>query len=73
MGTLSYGRGAPRPVVNSVLRTLDGVVDLRPNAMSRPRKAAGLLKSLVRSPPSSAARGPDGAEKVEFLTRPSRA
>ena len=69
LGTLTYGRGPPGPVVNSVLCTPDGVVDLRPNAMSRPRKAAGLLKSLVRSPLSSAARGPDGAEKVEFLER----
>ena len=60
MGTLSYGRGAPRPVVSSVLRTLDGVVDLRPKATRGPRKAACLLKLLVRSPPSSAARGPEG-------------
>ena len=70
---LREGRGAPRPVVPGVLRTPDGIVNVRPNAMSRPRKAAGLLKSLVRSPSSSAARGPDGAEKVEFLGFPSRA
>ena len=45
----------------------DGVVNLSPNAMSRPHKATGLQKSPVRSPPSSAARGPDGAEKVELF------
>ena len=53
--TLSYGRGAPRPVVPGVLRTPDGVVDLRPKVKLRPRKAAGLLKLLMRSPPSPAA------------------
>ena len=31
--TLSYVRGAPRPVVNSVLRTPDGVVNVRPKAI----------------------------------------
>ena len=41
----------PGPVVNSVLRTPDGLVNLRPNAMSRPRKATGLQKLLVCSPP----------------------
>ena len=45
---LTYGRGPPGPVVNSVLRTPDGVVNLRPNAMSRPHKATGLQKSPVR-------------------------
>ena len=55
MQALTYGRGAPRPVVNSVLRTLDGVVNLRSNAMRGLRKAAGLLKLLMRSPPSPAA------------------
>ena len=50
-GTVSYGRGAPRPVVPGVLRTPDGVVNVRPKAMRGPRKAAGLPKSLVRSPP----------------------
>ena len=57
---LSYVRGAPRPVVPGVLRTADGVVNLRPNAMSRPCKADSLPKLPVRSPPSSAARGPEG-------------
>ena len=70
---LSFGRGAPRPVVPGVLRTPDGVVSVRPKAISRPRKAAGLLKSLVRSPSSSAARGPDGGRKVDFSERPIRA
>ena len=73
MEALTYGRGASRPLVNGGLRPPGGVVNLSPKAMSRPRKAAGLLRSLVRSPSSWAARGPDGAEKVEFLTRPSRA
>ena len=59
--------------MNSVLRTPDGVVNLRPNAMSRPHKATDLQKSPVRSLPSSAARGPDGAEKVELFELPSRA
>ena len=60
---LTYGRGPPGPVVNSVLCTADGVVNVRPNAMSRPHKrpdkatSTGLQKSPVRSPPSSAARG----------------
>ena len=45
--TLSYGRGAPRPIVPGVLRTPDGAVNVRPKAMSRPRKAAVLLKSPV--------------------------
>ena len=45
LGTLTYGRSPPGPVVNSVLRTSDGLVIVRPKAMSRPRKAAGLLKS----------------------------
>ena len=58
--TLSYGRGAERPVVPGVLRTPDGVVNLRPKAMQGPRKATGLQKSPVRSPPSSAVRHPDG-------------
>ena len=58
--TLSYGKGAPRPVVSGVLRTAGGAVNLRPKAMRGPRKAAGLLKLLVRSPPSSAASHPDG-------------
>ena len=58
--THSYGRGAPRPVVPGVLRTPDGVVDVRPKAMSRPRKAAGFLKLPVRSPSSSAVGHPDG-------------
>ena len=57
---LTYGRGPPGPVVRGVLRTPGGVVNVRPNAMSRPRKADGLLKSPVRSPPSSAVSGPDG-------------
>jgi len=57
---LSYVRGAPRPVVPGALRTPDGLVNLRPNAMSRPCKATGLLKSPARSPPSSAASHPDG-------------
>jgi hypothetical protein len=34
VGTLTYGRGAPRPVVDSVLCTPDGVVNVRPKAMS---------------------------------------
>eukprot|EP00966_Prymnesium_polylepis_P120245 2778657-Prymnesium_polylepis.2 len=42
----SSGRGAPRPVVPGVLRTPDGVVNVRPKAMRGPRKAAGLLKLL---------------------------
>ena len=59
--TLSYGRGAERHVVPAgVLRTPDGVVNLRPKAMQGPRKATGLQKSPVRSPPSSAVRHPDG-------------
>ena len=58
--TLSYGRGAPRPVVPGVLRTADGVVYVRPKAMRGPRKAAGLLKLLIRSPPLPAASHPDG-------------
>ena len=57
---LSFGRGPPGPLVNGGLRPPGGVVSVRPKAMSRPRKAAGLLKSPVRSPSSSAARGPDG-------------
>ena len=31
--TLTYVRGAPRPVVNSVLRTPDGVVNVRPKSI----------------------------------------
>ena len=69
----SYGRGAPRPVVPGVLRTPDGVVNVRLEGMSRPRKAAGLLNLPVRSPSSSAARSPDGAGKVDFLERSIRA
>ena len=38
-GTLTYGRGPPGPVVSGVLRTPDGVVNLRPKAMQGPRKA----------------------------------
>ena len=57
---LTYGRGPPGPVVNGVLRTPDGAVNLRPKAMRGPRKAAGLLKLLVRSPPSPVASHPDG-------------
>jgi hypothetical protein len=57
---LSYRRGAPRPLVNGGLRPLGGVVTVRPKAMSRPRKAAGLLRSPARSPPSSAVGHPDG-------------
>ena len=30
---LTYGRGPPGPVVNSVLRTPDGVVSVRPKAI----------------------------------------
>ena len=71
--TLSYGRGALRPLVPGVLRTPDGVVIVRPKAMRGPRKATGLLKLLVRSPPSSAASHQTVAEKIEFLERPSRA
>jgi hypothetical protein len=48
-------------------RTPDGVVNVRPKAVSRPRKATGLLKLLVRSPPSSAASHPDGAGKSRNL------
>ena len=60
--------GMSMKILNSVpLRTPDGVVNLRPNAMSRPRKTDGLPKSPARSPPSSAARGPDGAEKGRIL------
>ena len=33
LGTLTYGRGPPGPVVNSVLCTPDGLVNLRPNAI----------------------------------------
>ena len=58
--TLTYGRGAPRPVVPGVLRTPDRVVNVRPKAMRGPRKAAGLLKLLIRSPPLPAASHPDG-------------
>ena len=71
--TLTYGRGAPRPLVNGVLRTPDGVVIVRPKAMRGPRKATGLLKLLVRSPPSSAASHQTVAKKVEFLERSNRA
>ena len=73
LGTLTYGRGAPRPVVNGVLRTPDGVVNLRPKAILRPRKAAGLLRSLVRSPPRRRRATHTVAEKVKFLELPSRA
>ena len=45
--TLTYGKGAPRPLVPGVLRTPDRVVNLRPKAMLRPRKAAGLLYAKV--------------------------
>ena len=57
---LSFERGAPRPVAPGVLRlrTPDGVVSVRSKAALRPRKAAGLLNSLVRSPSSTAARRP---------------
>ena len=60
---LSFGRGPPGPLVNGGLRPPGGVVSVRSKAMPRPRKAAGLLKSPVRSPSSSAARGPDGGRK----------
>ena len=33
LGTITYGRGPPGPVVNSVLRTPDGVVSVRPKAI----------------------------------------
>ena len=42
----TVGRNLP-----GVLRTADGVVNVRPKAMRGPRKAAGLLKLLIRSPP----------------------
>ena len=41
---VTYGRGPPGPVVNGVLRTPDGVVNLRPKAKLRPRKAVALPK-----------------------------
>jgi len=58
---LQEGRSAPRCTkVPGVRRTPDGVVNIRLKAMRGPRKAAGLLKLLVRSPPSPAASHPDG-------------
>ena len=41
---LSYGRPPPAALVNSVLRTLDRVVNLRQKAMIRFLKAMTLLK-----------------------------
>ena len=71
--TFTYGRGPPGPVVNGVLRTHDGVVNLWPNAMLRLRKAATLPKSPVHSPASRSLEGQAVAQKVEFSERPSLA
>ena len=71
--TLTYGRDPPGPVVNGVLRTHDGVVNLWPNAMLRLRKAATLPKSPVHSPASRSLEGQAVAQKVEFSRRPNLA
>ena len=73
LGTLTYGRGPPGPVVNGVRSTHDGVVNLWPNTMLRLRKAATLSKSSVHSPASRSLEGQAVAQKVEFSERPSLA
>ena len=67
LGTLTYGRGPPGPVVNGVLRTPDGVVTLMPKAMLRLRNAVSLLKLLVRAPPLTVAGKPIDESKIENL------
>ena len=59
--------------MSGVLRTPDGVINLRPKAMQGPRKATGLLKVLVRAPPLAVAGKPIDESKIENLaaTEPS--
>ena len=74
IGTLTYGRGPPGPVVNGVLRTPDGVVNLRPKAMLRLRKATGLLNKVARTRTAlTVAAKPIDGSKIENLaaTEPS--
>ena len=68
--TLTYRRGPPGPVVNGVLRTPGGVVNVRPKAMPRSRKAATLSELLVHSLASRSLGGQVVAKKIEFLERP---
>ena len=62
--------------MNSVLRTPDGVVSLRPKAKLRPRKAAALPKRLAYSPASAPRKAKQAAaarpQKINFSRRPSR-
>ena len=71
-----YGRGRPSPegpVVNGVLRTPDGIMNLWPNAKLRLRKATAFPKSPVHSLASKSLEGQAVAKKVEFSERPSLA
>ena len=73
IGTLTYWGAASGGLVNGVLRTPGGVVNVRPKAMPRPRNAVTLLKLLVRAPPLTVAGKPIDESKIENLaaTEPS--
>ena len=55
--------------MNSVLRTPDGVVNVRPRAMRGPCKADSLLKTAVRSPPSPPTSHPSTVAEKSILLR----